>query len=533
MFQTIRSRLIATFSFLGLVLVAIALFAVVELQNVTARGDQMVEVHFADTLSAEALYSHQLQIQTQMRDYLMIERGDSKARSKIWRKMEALTAAQAAEFESLQVRGSAGLAPYLERYSYENARMQKLRADIAQQMMFGVSDRSSDVLLRKVAPLSEAMEALFHDIETHLSAEMTAAAAEAQAIYDGIVTRLAVVIAVALVFGIAAAWGITRSLRLGLHKANVLSSDVAQGRLHVCDEPRPGHEIGALLGNLDQMSRQLNGVVGSVVTGADVVSSSAQSMSETAGQLNETSLEQARSSEALAQSVGDVTQSVDQTAQHARETEVMAQKSVAQVQQSETAVVSALEATEAMLEQISVVQEIARQTDLLALNAAVEASRAGENGKGFSVVAGEVRKLAERSQAASGVIQGLSQRTISAAEGARESLSELGPSIQRTADLVGQISHSNADIAQTMIELRTSVVGLDQLSQRTSANSEEMSVTAEELAQQVTVLNDAVGFFDVQGCDSGSGGMSAISARLPADQGADMGVSGVADAKAA
>ncbi|MFY0682169.1 MAG: methyl-accepting chemotaxis protein [Thalassovita sp.] len=502
---SIKTQLVLTFSFLSAVMIAIAGFSVYELRKVKDHGDQMVQVHFYENVKVEELHGLQLQLQTQMRDYLMIRRGDSKQRARIWQKMESLTSQQASTFQELKAKNNPNLAPYLDRYAAENSHMQKLRTDIAQQMMFGVSDRSSDVLLLKITPLSQNMEHLFSELQVYATSAMNHAAADSEQVYQETVTRLSLGIAGALFLSVLIAWRVTRSLKVGLTSAGVLSREVAQGRLHIGSEKRPTHEIGQLLTNLDNMTTQLNGVVGSVASGAENVSVSAQAMTETADQLNDASLEQARSSDALSSSIAVVTKSVEQTASHAHQTNEMAKKSVAQVKESEAAVGSALAATEEMLTQIEVVQEIARQTDLLALNAAVEASRAGDEGKGFSVVAQEVRKLAERSQRTSGMIQELSQRTMTAARGARESLGGLGPSIESTATLVGEINNANADISQSMLQVRAAVTGLDELSQRTNANSEEMSVTAEELAQQASALREAVGFFEISGTFDATG----------------------------
>ena len=148
-------------------------------------------------------------------------------------------------------------------------------------------------------------------------------------------------------------------------------------------------------------------------------------------------------------------------------------------------------------EKIMVVQEIARQTDLLALNAAVEAARAGEHGRGFAVVASEVRKLAERSQAAAAEISTLSGDTVKAAQSAGSMLAKLVPDIQKTAELVEEISAGSREQNVGANQINTAIQQLDKVTQQNTSAAEQMSATSEELAGQADQLQSAISYFQL------------------------------------
>jgi methyl-accepting chemotaxis protein len=156
-----------------------------------------------------------------------------------------------------------------------------------------------------------------------------------------------------------------------------------------------------------------------------------------------------------------------------------------------------VQAMKSIADKITIIEEIARQTNLLALNAAIEAARAGEKGKGFAVVAAEVRKLAERSQSAAAEIVDLATISVEIAEGAGMMLNELVPDIQRTAELVQEISAASREQASGADQINNAIQQLNRVVQQNAGSAEEISSTAEELASQAEQLQVAIGHFRV------------------------------------
>ncbi|MGY2053273.1 methyl-accepting chemotaxis protein, partial [Methylobacterium sp. JK268] len=229
-----------------------------------------------------------------------------------------------------------------------------------------------------------------------------------------------------------------------------------------------------------------------------------------AEQLSQGSTEQASSTEEASASMEEMAANVKQNADNAGQTETIARQSAKDAEASGAAVGRAVDAMQTIAQKITIVQEIARQTDLLALNAAVEAARAGEHGRGFAVVASEVRKLAERSQAAAAEIGTLSSETVKAAQEAGSMLGRLVPDIRRTAQLVEEISAACREQDAGSAQINAAIQQLDKVTQQNASASEEVSATSEELAAQAERLQGTIAYFRI--------GEGAAAASAPVDR---------------
>jgi methyl-accepting chemotaxis protein len=273
-------------------------------------------------------------------------------------------------------------------------------------------------------------------------------------------------------------------------------------------------EFGQLSAAMKEMADRLKKVVLDVKGAADNVASGSGQISSGSQQMSQGTTEQAASAEEASSSVEEMNATIRQNADNASQTEKIALKSATDALESGKAVSDTVGAMKEIASKISIIEEIARQTNLLALNAAIEAARAGEHGKGFAVVASEVRKLAERSQAAAGEISMLSATSIEVAEKAGAMLGRLVPDIQKTAELVQEISAASKEQSMGSDQINAAIQQLNQVIQQNAGAAEEMATTAEEFTSQAEQLQSTIAFFTVGDVDhaTGSNGRKQASA---------------------
>jgi methyl-accepting chemotaxis protein len=291
------------------------------------------------------------------------------------------------------------------------------------------------------------------------------------------------------------------TLIVAMNDITSAAEEIANGNLTVTVRERSPQDklmqaLGSMVGGLTQTVSDIRAIAGEV-------SAASQSISTASIQVSKGASAQAAAAEEASSSMEEMVSNIKQNADNAQQTDKIANKSAKDAQESGKSVLEAVAAMKEIANKISIIEEIARQTNLLALNAAIEAARAGEHGKGFAVVAAEVRKLAERSQKAAGEINQLSANTLKVSEKSGEMLDKLVPDIQRTAELVQEISAASKEQDTGAEQINKALQQLEQVIQQNASASEEMASTTEELTGQSDQLVSALSFFHTGDEDGG------------------------------
>jgi methyl-accepting chemotaxis protein len=301
-----------------------------------------------------------------------------------------------------------------------------------------------------------------------------------------------------LLISIVLAFTVVRSIRIPLQKSVLLTQEIAAGNLTVKLDIHRKDEIGQLCHALNDMAVKLNNIVQEIRMGSENINSACSQISSTAQQLSQGASEQASSTEEVSAAIEEMAGNIDHNTENAKQTEeISAQASHSMAILNEIAQQS-FESIHTISQKISIINDIAFQTNLLALNAAVEAARAGEHGRGFSVVAAEVRKLAERSKVAAKDIEDLSRNSLEVTEQSRKMLNALVPEIQRTSSLVQEIASSSIEQSAGSEQINSAIQQLNSITQQNATASEELASNSEELAAQAGSLSHTVAFFKTE-----------------------------------
>jgi methyl-accepting chemotaxis protein len=270
---------------------------------------------------------------------------------------------------------------------------------------------------------------------------------------------------------------------------------IAHGDLSVRVLPRSDKD--ALGKALAEMVTRLTQVVAEVRSAASALATSSAMLASSSQVLSRGTSEQATAIQENAQTLKEISVSVQRNTESCQKMEEMARVGAQNAEASGKAVGQTVAAMRRISTNVALIEELAHQTNMLALNAAIEAIRAGEHGKGFSVVAGEVRRLAERSKSAVREIGELAMSSMGVADQSGRLLRELVPSIHRTALLVHEVAASTRE-QSTSVELMSHAMSqVERETQDNALSAQELARSAEQLATQANALQRLTGFFRV------------------------------------
>ena len=270
---------------------------------------------------------------------------------------------------------------------------------------------------------------------------------------------------------------------------------IAGGDLTVTLKPRSDKD--ELIHSLIEMVRAISEIVTQVQNSGNNIADASQQMSSNSQSVSQGASEQASAAEEVSSSMEEMASNIQQNTDNAQQTEKIASKAAEDILEGSKNVNMTVIVMKKIAEKVSIIGDIAFQTNILALNAAVEAARAGEHGKGFAVVAAEVRKLAERSHIAAGEINELTKSSVDVADKSGKLLESIVPDIQKTAKLVQEITAASIEQNSGANQINNAINQLNKVTQQNAASAEEMATSSEELSSQADSLRELIGFFKV------------------------------------
>lgn len=258
------------------------------------------------------------------------------------------------------------------------------------------------------------------------------------------------------------------------------------------------NELGLLSIAINDLSVKLREIVTRIAEGAHKVNGSSFHISNISDIVAGASMRQSESAREVSAAIEEMTNIIQDSNHNAKQTQEISVNAAEGIKELILKEDESLKYIKEISEKISIINFIAFQTNILALNAAVEAARAGQQGKGFAVVAAEVRRLAEKSRIAADEITRLSEKSVSITLNAHDFMMKLAPEIEKTSDLVNEISVSSSQLNNGATQINSAIRDLSLVIQQYTSAADDMSQHSEIMKNEAMELQQSINYFIVE-----------------------------------